>query len=245
MRRSACPGRIGSVGCVRSSAWIWLFSSAHSTSARSGGLRYRPTISRTFSINCGSVDSLNVSVRCGCRPKAFQIRCTALARHARRRRHRANAPVRGIPRRGFQRLDHHRLDLVIGDAPRCATARLVQQTPRHLQPRTASATCQRSCSSGAARARPGCWNSPSLHRSTISARTAKPMRRLATRRPALQCRSVLGVNRNSRNGPRRRYARLHHHLQHVCHVNRIFRDRTLDVRPISQFPLESQSAAMR
>ena len=33
-------------------------------------------MSRTFSINCGSVDNLNVSLRCGCRPKAFQIRCT-------------------------------------------------------------------------------------------------------------------------------------------------------------------------
>ena len=55
VRRSTWPGRIGSVGWLRSSAWIWLFSSAHSTSARSGGLRYRPTMSQTFSINCGLV----------------------------------------------------------------------------------------------------------------------------------------------------------------------------------------------
>src|SRR5216683_1464173 len=48
-------------GCVRSSAWIWLFSSAHNTRARSGGFRYKPTMSRTFSINCGSVDWSRVS----------------------------------------------------------------------------------------------------------------------------------------------------------------------------------------
>ncbi len=41
-----------------------------------GGSRYSPTTSRTFSTNCGSVDSLNVSVRCGCKQKARQIRCT-------------------------------------------------------------------------------------------------------------------------------------------------------------------------
>ena len=29
----------GSDGCVRSSAWIWLFSSTHSTTALSGGFR--------------------------------------------------------------------------------------------------------------------------------------------------------------------------------------------------------------
>ena len=38
----------------------------------------RPTMSRTFSMNNGSVDSLNVSVRCGCNPNARQIRQTAL-----------------------------------------------------------------------------------------------------------------------------------------------------------------------
>ncbi len=51
---------MGNVGCVRSSAWHWLFSSTHSTSALSGGLRYRPTTSRSFSIKNGSVDNANV-----------------------------------------------------------------------------------------------------------------------------------------------------------------------------------------
>src|SRR5438445_1045531 len=35
-------------------------------------------MSRTFSIKSGSFDSLNVSVRCGCRAKARQIRLTAV-----------------------------------------------------------------------------------------------------------------------------------------------------------------------
>src|SRR5687768_3247459 len=39
---------------------------------------YRPTMSRTFSISRGSVDSLNVSVRCGCNPNARQICCTVV-----------------------------------------------------------------------------------------------------------------------------------------------------------------------
>ncbi len=39
------------------------FSSTHNTRARSGGARYRPTISRTVSMNSGSFDSLNVSER--------------------------------------------------------------------------------------------------------------------------------------------------------------------------------------
>jgi hypothetical protein len=40
-----------------------LFSSTHNTTARSGGLRYRPTTSRTFSMNCGSLESFQVSWR--------------------------------------------------------------------------------------------------------------------------------------------------------------------------------------
>jgi hypothetical protein len=35
---------------------------------------YSPTMSRTFSTNSGSLESLKVSLRCGCRPKARQMR---------------------------------------------------------------------------------------------------------------------------------------------------------------------------
>ena len=36
-------------------------------------------MSRTLSMNSGSLDSLKLSTRCGCRPKAPQIRCTVVA----------------------------------------------------------------------------------------------------------------------------------------------------------------------
>src|SRR4029077_5189952 len=44
------------------------------TRARFGGDRYRPTISRTLSTNSGSLDNLNVWLRCGCKPNAAHIR---------------------------------------------------------------------------------------------------------------------------------------------------------------------------
>jgi hypothetical protein len=37
VRRSGRPGCIGSIGAVRSNAWIWDFSSTHSTIAFYGG----------------------------------------------------------------------------------------------------------------------------------------------------------------------------------------------------------------
>jgi hypothetical protein len=42
-------------------------------------LRYSPTMARTFSLNRGSLESLRVSLCCGCRGKARQMRCTALS----------------------------------------------------------------------------------------------------------------------------------------------------------------------
>ena len=50
-------------GCVRFSACTWLFSSTQRTIARSGGFRYKPTMSRTFSTNCGSLENLKFSTR--------------------------------------------------------------------------------------------------------------------------------------------------------------------------------------
>ena len=47
-------------------------------SARSGGLRYNPTTSRTFSTKYGSVENLKVSWRWGLSPKARQIRLIAV-----------------------------------------------------------------------------------------------------------------------------------------------------------------------
>src|ERR1041385_1564324 len=70
------PFLIGSPGCVRSSAWIWLFSSAQSTIACSGGLRYSPTIASSFSANSGSLLTLKVRDKCGFRPCLCQMRRT-------------------------------------------------------------------------------------------------------------------------------------------------------------------------
>src|SRR6516165_10117460 len=46
--------------------------------ACAGGSMYSPTMSRTFSISSGSGDSLKVVLRCGWRPKAFQMRWTVM-----------------------------------------------------------------------------------------------------------------------------------------------------------------------
>src|ERR1019366_1531175 len=51
-------------------------SSIHSTTALSGGLRYRPTTSMSFSSNLGSFESLKVLTRCGFSPRDDQTRCT-------------------------------------------------------------------------------------------------------------------------------------------------------------------------
>ena len=72
----ARPFFIGSDGWVRSSAWTEDFSSMHSTIACSGGFRYNPTTSISFSSNVGSLLSLNVLTRCGLSPRADQTRCT-------------------------------------------------------------------------------------------------------------------------------------------------------------------------
>jgi hypothetical protein len=52
-------------------------SSTHSTTARSGGFRYRPTTSRTLATNWGSLDSVQLPWRWGWSPNACQILSTA------------------------------------------------------------------------------------------------------------------------------------------------------------------------
>src|SRR3954453_14874698 len=76
------PGRagrhIGRVGAVRSSAWIWGFSSIANTAAATGGFMYIPTRSRIFSIKSGSGEALKESCRHGLRPNARQISPTVV-----------------------------------------------------------------------------------------------------------------------------------------------------------------------
>src|SRR3982750_4926520 len=98
------PGIIGSTGADRSNAWICDFSSVHNTIAPSGGLRYNPTTSNSLSTNSGSVDSLNVSARCGLSSNLRQIRPIVDLDRPLRRGHRAPRPggavVGGLPQVG-------------------------------------------------------------------------------------------------------------------------------------------------
>ena len=48
----------------------------HNTIAFSGGFKYSPTTSTSFSSNRGSFDTLNVFTRCGFNPRAYHTRCT-------------------------------------------------------------------------------------------------------------------------------------------------------------------------
>ena len=68
------PGIIGKAGCDLANAWTCDFSSTQSTTADSGGCRYRPTTSWIFSTNCGSLESLNPSSRWGLSSNERQIR---------------------------------------------------------------------------------------------------------------------------------------------------------------------------
>ena len=68
VRVRGCPAFIGSGLCVRDSAWIRRFSSTDSTTARSGGLTYSPTVSCVFLPQSGSLDTLDVPGPAGAGP---------------------------------------------------------------------------------------------------------------------------------------------------------------------------------
>ena len=85
-------------------------------------------MSRTLSTNSGSLDSLNVSERCGCRPKAAQIRRIVVWEKPVSAGHRTDRPVRRVDRRGAQRPLDHRSDLIVVDRSWSAGSSLVQQT---------------------------------------------------------------------------------------------------------------------
>jgi hypothetical protein len=62
------PGPEREDRAVRSRAWTCDFSSTQSTIALSGGLRQRPTTSRSLLSSSGSAENVNVCVRQGCSP---------------------------------------------------------------------------------------------------------------------------------------------------------------------------------
>ena len=66
-------------------------------------------MSRSLATNCGSFESLNCRIRCGCRPCARQMRCTELTLIAGGLGHRRGRPVRRLARRVVQRQRDHAL----------------------------------------------------------------------------------------------------------------------------------------
>ena len=102
-------------------------SSTHSTTAASGGLRYRPMTSKTFSTNSGSLDSLKESARCGLSSNARQIRPIVDLDQPAALGHLRPRPVRRIRRRGLQRGHHHVLDLLGADRRRAPRSRIIAQ----------------------------------------------------------------------------------------------------------------------
>ena len=97
-----------------------------STIARSGGFRYRPTTSASFSSNRGSPDSLNVSTRCGLQTACGPDLLDGGVRDPLRPSHRPTTPVRLTRRLLMQRRMDDRLDLLGRDR------RLAAPTRPHL-----------------------------------------------------------------------------------------------------------------
>jgi hypothetical protein len=130
-------------------------------------------MSRTFSINCGSVESLKCSLRCGCKPKARQIRCTLAWLSPLDST--IDLVLQGVASRGvdsnvFTTTASTRSSLILRGAPlrgssiRPATPRLVNRD-RHLRT-VALVTCNSSAT----------WVlvTPLAQRSTMRERKAKP-----------------------------------------------------------------------
>ena len=230
------PGIIGSTGWDRSSAWIWLFSSTHSTTAFSGGLWYSPTTSTTFSTNSGSVDSLKVSCRCGLRSNSLpdppdgrlatapmraaidaRDQCVALP---------ASAPAspRSPPRPGPDRIDGGRPGRGLVDQP-------VQ--PALHEP--APATCPPSRLRHPSFAATCLLASPSAHASTIRDRNANACDDFARRAHRTNCARSSSVNTNSAFG--RPVLAIHRSLDLYNELQ------AQDTSGTAQFPWVGQTAA--
>ena len=104
----------------------------HSTIALSGGSRYSPTTSISFSSNRGSFDSLNVLTRCGFKPARGPDPLHRLRGHPHLLGHRPARPVRLTLGRGIPcQLD----DLVdLGLRDRCLPATTLPDLPELGQP---------------------------------------------------------------------------------------------------------------
>lgn len=112
---------------MRSSAWTWLFSSIDSTMARAGGQRYSPTMSRTFSTNCGSAGQLEGVEAVRLQPERLPDSPDRGLRQPGDIGESARRPLRRLGRRAFKRAGHHVDDLIVGRFTRRAWPRLVGQ----------------------------------------------------------------------------------------------------------------------
>jgi len=176
-QRAAAPSRQGQPGWVRSRAWTWLFASTARTNARSGGSRYSPTTSRSFSTNCGSRESLKVSTRCGC--------SHAASRSAGRSYGRGPGPGPACacssaspPRCGVQRRLHDPLDHLGRDGLLPAGPWRILQQPRRAPSLKPAPPQQHRRPTGASRAARRGWGRPRWPAGR-SGLAAPPLRRLA------------------------------------------------------------------
>lgn len=99
--------------------------------AFSGGAKYSPAMSRTFSTNSGSLDSLKVSWRRDCSPKARQMRDTAVCDKPASRAM-ARAPMHGSLGSALQGLGNHGSHARVVDRARRTAPRRIEQSVQSM-----------------------------------------------------------------------------------------------------------------
>src|SRR5437773_8181037 len=120
------PGASGRIGSVRFSACTWLFSSTHSTMARSGGFRYKPTMSRTLLHKLRVFGKLEALHTMRLQSESMPDPHDRILRQTRLLGHQASAPVRAVGWHRFQCLRTNVFHLPIGDLAWRADPRFIQ-----------------------------------------------------------------------------------------------------------------------
>ena len=123
-------------------------------------------------MNCGSGESLNVSIWCGLSAERPPDPADRALAHPGRGRHRARRPVRRVRRLLLERLHDHPLDVLVADRARLARPRLVMQ-PIEAAPREpAPPPADRRAGYSPTRPRSPCSTCPSAAANTIRQRNA-------------------------------------------------------------------------
>jgi hypothetical protein len=118
------------MGWVRSSAWIWLFSSAHRTSARSGGVEIEPHHVAHLVDERRIGGELEGFCAVGLKPEGPPDARDSRLRDPAGSGHLARRPVGGAFGRLLEGRDDDLLDLFVAHRPRRSGTRLVQK-PLH------------------------------------------------------------------------------------------------------------------